>query len=339
MICVRALALTCLAAHAVEIGELTESVSLLQTGVSKKKQGPNLVPLVMGPPWVDVDPDAFNALKSEGKAMLNIEALELDLTDKEPEGSLPEGMRFSKVGRLEGNDVDLVIKIDETEEKYDSGRIKEAKGEFNGLHKGVFARVYSKAGATQKMKLSVVKTKTDEILKVPLLAVTFFSLGGFGKGGKKFPTSVSDCNTDLVSEFWAAPNIQNETKGGCGGVTFKGTGQLKGKGKSEPPGLIDLNDEYCWDSLLLKWFDAEEVTLDLTAGGPVSKKGLSFMFKVGVTQCDVTWEPPPTKAELKAMKQAEKAAAKAAKDFMKAEGDKLKAEAKAAKAAAKAAKR
>lgn len=328
---IRALAFTCFVAHALEPAELTESVSLLQTAANKKKQGPQITPLVLGPPWAKPDAAAFAAMKSEGMVMVNRTALELDLTDKEPQGELPGGMRFPLAGEHEGSKVDLLIT---GADDYDSGKLNPKKGDVNGLYNG-FARVYAKQDTSQKIKLSVVRQGTTTPLKIPLLAVSFFSLGGKGgKGGptsptKKFVTSVGDCNPDLVSEFWAAPNVLNKT-GACGddALLFTGTGKLKGS-KGDPQSVEEVGDDHCWNSLVLKFFDAKEITLELNVGKPGGKKGVPFMFKVGLTQCDVTWEAPPTKAELKAQNKAAKAAAKAKKDAEKKAAAEAKAKAKA----------
>jgi len=164
----------------------------------------------------------------------------------------------------------------------------------------------------------VVEAGTTKPLKIPLLAVTFFGLGGLNKG-KKFATSVSDCNTDLVSEFWAAPSVKNETKGGCGGVSFQGTGATKPNGKSDPKSVTEVGDADCANSLVLKWFDAEEINLDLSVGNPAKKKAVPFLFKVGLTQCDVAWVPPPSRAELRAEKRTANRARKKGKKAQREE--------------------
>lgn len=348
----------CLSVRSSELADPIESVSLLQTAANKKQapQKAHMKPVLPGPPWADVNVEdwnslagdgvseeaaaAFASMKEEGEGMLDRTVLALNLTDKQAEGDLAgDGLRFSGVGKLEEQDVDLLVEL-VNKSAYDPGRMKEKRGQVNGLYKG-FVRIFLKAGTTQQIKMSVVKNGTTEPVNIPLVVVSFFSLGGKGKK-TKFPTAISDCNDIYVSELWAAPNLVNET-GGCGGTFWKGTGQLKGK-KSDPASEAEVDDDDCPNSFVVKYFDAKEMIFELNAGDPPRKRAVPFIFKVGPTPCDVTWAPPPPKEELRALAAAKKAAAAAAKKVAakaaKQEAKNAKKEAvKAKKAEQKAAKK
>jgi len=156
------------------------------------------------------------------------------------------------------------------------------------------------------MKVSIVKSGTNEPVEVPLLGLNMFSIGA--KRKNRFALSVSQCETGKMSETWFGPGL-NETDGGCGGKTYTATSLLRRR--DQPKTLEDVGDKHCPSAVAFKWWKVSEVTLELSVGEPKRKRAEPFIFKLGLTRCSFLWQPEPevkkpSKAELKANAKAER---------------------------------
>jgi len=183
-----------------------------------------------------------------------------------------QNMRFTKVGKVNGVDVDLTLTVtNDNYSAFDAGN--------NGLT-GSLGTVNLLSNTKAEVDFALVESETNNVVEVDGFSITWLDVDE-GKRGRQRST-VTACNVETSLD--ASTELTSATAGSCTSVSSS----KKGTKKDNPSSADNLTDVQKAKTVTMKYGAGSIFRSSLSIGGPAAgrsgrKSGRNFNFVIGAT--------------------------------------------------------